>query len=118
MVIEVDRRGIVRVVVNGRDVALTGVHCLMLRLAWAMTVHRAQGSEYPVVVLAYDHRAHHAMLDQRLLYTAITRAREHLTLVGTVEALAETQRRHRTSGRHTTLAHHLRALIPHVAQAR
>ena len=118
MVVEVDRRGIVRVVVNGRDVALTGVHCLMLRLAWAMTVHRAQGSEYPAVVLAYDHRAHHAMLDQRLLYTAITRAREHLTLVGTSEALAETQRRHHTSGRHTTLAHHLRALIPHVAQER
>uniref|UniRef100_UPI0035662A8D AAA family ATPase n=1 Tax=Gemmatimonas sp. TaxID=1962908 RepID=UPI0035662A8D len=115
-VVDVERRGIVRVQIGGREVAMTGVHCLMLRLAWAMTVHRAQGSEYPAVVLAYDHRAHFAMLDPRLLYTAITRAREHLTLVGTVEALTETQRRHASSARHTTLAHHLRTLIPHLAK--
>lgn len=113
-VLEADRRGIVRIRVNEREVVLTGVHCLMLRLAWAMTVHRAQGSEYPAVVLAYDDRAHHVMLDPRLLYTAITRAREHLTLVGTREAVRQTQERRASRARHTTLAHHLRSLLPHV----
>jgi exodeoxyribonuclease V alpha subunit len=82
-----------------------------------MTVHRAQGSEYPAVVLAYDHRAHRPMLDRRLLYTGITRAREHLSLVGTESALHETRERSTVSVRYTTLAHHLSHLIPHLTRS-
>jgi exodeoxyribonuclease V alpha subunit len=64
---------------DGRRVSTRGVQHKSLALACAATVHRAHGSEYPGVVLV-DHRAHGALLDQRLLYTAVTRAREHLVL--------------------------------------
>ncbi len=114
VVVEADRRGVMLVHFGDRVVTLSGVQCLMLRMAWAMTVHRAQGSEYPAVVFAYDHQAHRRMLDRRLLYTGITRARDHLTLVGSREAIVQTQQRVGTTRRYTTLAHHLSSLIPFV----
>ena len=57
-----------------------------LRLAYAISVHKAQGSEVPVVV-AVCHRSHARMLTRPLLYTAITRAREACVLVGDSAAL-------------------------------
>ena len=86
---------------DGRRVATRGVQHKSLALAFAAAVHRAQGSEYPVVVLVY-HRAHGALLDQRLLYTAVTRAREHLVLCtddgAVAESAAQDAARHRISG--------------------
>lgn len=52
-----------------------------LALAYCCTVHKCQGSEYPVVVVAVD-RAHTVLLDRKLLYTAITRATDRVILVG------------------------------------
>lgn len=52
-----------------------------LRAAWCLTVHKSQGGEWPVVVLVLD-RGHRAMLTRELVYTAITRARDGLLLVG------------------------------------
>ena len=52
-----------------------------LRPAWCLTVHKSQGGEWPVVVLVLD-RAHRAMLWRELVYTAVTRARRGLLLVG------------------------------------
>jgi len=58
----------------------------MLELAWALTVHRAQGSEWPGVILAIPPE-HSAMWTWQLLYTAITRAREHVCLVGDLDVI-------------------------------
>jgi exodeoxyribonuclease V alpha subunit len=58
-----------------------------LTLAYAMTVHRAQGSEYPVVVLPVVAQ-HYIMLQRNLLYTAITRAKQRVVLVGTRRAVS------------------------------
>jgi exodeoxyribonuclease V alpha subunit len=58
-----------------------------LQLAYAATVHKAQGSEYPAVVIPV-HTQHFVMLQRNLLYTAITRARRLVVLVGTRKALA------------------------------
>ena len=58
-----------------------------LRLAYAISVHKAQGCEVPVVV-AVCHRSHARMLTRPLLYTAITRARDGCVLVGDPAALA------------------------------
>ncbi len=52
-----------------------------LRPAWCLTVHKSQGGEWPVVVLVLD-RAHRSMLYRELVYTAVTRARRGLLLVG------------------------------------
>jgi exodeoxyribonuclease V alpha subunit len=58
-----------------------------LTLAYACSVHRAQGSEYPVVVVPIMTQ-HYMMLQRNLLYTAITRARKLVVLVGTHKAIS------------------------------
>ena len=57
-----------------------------LESAFAMTVHKAQGTEVPVLVLPVS-SAHRFLLDRKLLYTAVTRARKLCVLVGETEAL-------------------------------
>jgi exodeoxyribonuclease V alpha subunit len=67
-----------------------------LALAYALSVHKSQGGEYPVVVLPFL-MAHYAMLERNLLYTAITRARELAVLVGdrrAIEVAVTTERAH------------------------
>ena len=78
-----------------------------LRLAYAISVHKAQGCEVPVVV-GVCHRSHTRMLTRPLLYTAITRARSTCVLVGDRAALGAAIRRDDSGGRHSGLAERLR----------
>jgi exodeoxyribonuclease V alpha subunit len=78
-----------------------------LRLAYAISVHKAQGCEVPVVV-GVCHRSHARMLTRPLLYTAITRARSSCVLVGDPAALEMAVRRDDSGGRHSGLAERLR----------
>jgi exodeoxyribonuclease V alpha subunit len=77
-----------------------------LRLAYAISVHKAQGCEVPVVV-GLCHRSHTRMLSRPLLYTAITRARASCVLVGDRTALAAAIRRDDAGARHSGLAERL-----------
>jgi len=79
-----------------------------LRLAYAISVHKAQGCEVPVVV-GVCHRSHSRMLNRPLLYTAITRARNSCVLVGNHASLASAVRRDEGGGRYSGLAERLRA---------
>ncbi|MGE0066821.1 MAG: AAA family ATPase, partial [Solirubrobacterales bacterium] len=74
-----------------------------LKLAYAISVHKAQGCEVPVVV-GVCHRSHSRMLTRPLLYTAITRARNSCVLVGDRGALEAAVRRDGGGGRHSGLA--------------
>ena len=58
-----------------------------LALAYAATVHKSQGSEYPAVVIPV-HTQHYVMLQRNLLYTAVTRGKRLVVLVGSRKALA------------------------------
>ncbi len=78
-----------------------------LRLAYAISVHKAQGCEVPVVV-GVCHRSHSRMLTRPLLYTAITRARNSCVLVGDSGVLESAVRRDDGGGRHSGLAERLR----------
>jgi exodeoxyribonuclease V alpha subunit len=78
-----------------------------LRLAYAISVHKAQGCEVPVVV-GVCHRSHARMLSRPLLYTAITRARGACVLVGDRAALAMAVRRDEGGARHSALTERLR----------
>jgi exodeoxyribonuclease V alpha subunit len=78
-----------------------------LRLAYAISVHKAQGCEVPVVV-GVCHRSHSRMLTRPLLYTAITRARSSCVLVGDLAALGSAVSRDDSGGRHSGLAERLR----------
>ena len=82
-----------------------------LQLAYALTVHKAQGSEYPVVVLPVL-REHFIMLKRNLLYTAITRARRLVVLVGQMDAIAIAIRTATDRDRYSTLATRLRSAPP------
>ena len=73
-----------------------------LSLAYALTVHRSQGSELPCVVLAL-HDAHYILLERQLLYTAVTRAKQLLFVVGTQRALKIAAQRTQTLRRCTLL---------------
>ena len=57
-----------------------------LALAYAATVHKSQGSEYPAVVIPV-HTQHYVMLQRNLLYTAVTRGKRLVVLVGSRKAL-------------------------------
>ncbi len=75
--------------------------------AYAMTIHRSQGSEYPAVVIPLTTSAW-MMLQRNLLYTAVTRAKRLVVLVGSRRALAAAVRTVGAGRRHTALAHRLR----------
>ncbi|MDA1362901.1 ATP-dependent RecD-like DNA helicase [Glycomyces luteolus] len=74
--------------------------------AYAVTVHRSQGSEYPAVVIPVTTSAW-TMLQRNLIYTAITRAKRLVVLVGSKQALAVAVRTKGTGKRHTGLTHRL-----------
>lgn len=75
-------------------------------LAWALTVHRAQGSQFPAVVAPWSMR-YHVMLSRPLLYTAITRAQRLCVLAGERRALAVAVARGEGRRRHSALAERL-----------
>lgn len=74
-----------------------------LVLAYAVTIHKSQGSEYPVVIIPV-HTAHYVMLQRNLLYTAITRGRRLVVLVGTKKAIAIAVKNQKIQLRYTGLA--------------
>ncbi len=75
--------------------------------AYAISVHRSQGSEYPVVVMPIVAQ-HYLLLQRNLLYTAITRARRIVVLVGSQKAIAMAVKNETVSQRYTLLADRLR----------
>lgn len=77
-----------------------------LKLAYALTVHKAQGSEYPVVVMVF-HSSNYIMLRRNLLYTALTRAKKMAVVIGDKKGLAVAVRRTETRSRYTRLQERL-----------
>ncbi|MXV74073.1 ATP-dependent RecD-like DNA helicase [Candidatus Poribacteria bacterium] len=77
-----------------------------LVLAYATTIHKAQGSEYPAVVIPL-HTQHYLMLQRNLLYTGITRAKERVVIVGTKKALGICIRNNQVMERNSYLAERL-----------
>ena len=71
--------------------------------AYAISVHKAQGAEFPAVVIPLL-TSHAAILGRTLLYTAVTRAKQVVVIVGQRKALGLTVRDWRTKPRHTALA--------------
>ncbi len=91
---------------DDRPVRIAGDALDDLVPAYACTVHKAQGSEYPAVVLAL-HRQHHVMLERNLLYTAVTRARRLVVVVGSRAAVWRAVTTASVRARCTTLARRL-----------
>ncbi len=79
-----------------------------LALAYATTIHKAQGSEYPIVVMPIL-MTHYVMLQRNMLYTGITRAKKLLVLIGSRKALRYAVHNVTVTGRNTRLAERLGA---------
>lgn len=84
---------------------------LDLAHAYAVTVHKSQGSEYPAVVLLASMQ-HFMMLQRNLLYTGITRARKTLVLIGSKKALAIAVKNDKVKARNTILQELLEETFP------
>jgi exodeoxyribonuclease V alpha subunit len=80
-----------------------------LALAWAVTVHKSQGSEFPVVIFPVFMQ-HYLLLSRNLLYTGLTRAKQLAILVGTTKAIGLATKRVMDRQRYTALAQRLKSL--------
>jgi exodeoxyribonuclease V alpha subunit len=81
-----------------------------LTLAFSCSIHKAQGSEYPAVVLAL-HTQHYMLLQRNLLYTALTRAKKFAVLIGPQRAIAMAVKKQSDIHRHTRLKERLQGLL-------
>ncbi|MFI5862713.1 ATP-dependent RecD-like DNA helicase [Streptomyces sp. NPDC051546] len=93
------------------DVAYEFAELDELAHAYAVTIHRSQGSEYPAVVIPVTTGAW-MMLQRNLLYTAVTRAKKLVVLVGSRKALAQAVRTVSAGRRYTAVAPRLSGRIP------
>ena len=91
---------------EGDFVAYSEGECEELQLAYAMSVHKSQGSEYPYVILLMV-SSHYIMLQRNLLYTAVTRAKQKVLVVGSKRAVLTAVENDRTRRRHSLLAERL-----------
>ncbi|MDO4650002.1 MAG: ATP-dependent RecD-like DNA helicase [Eubacteriales bacterium] len=88
---------------DGRDVVYDVSELDELVLAYATTIHKSQGSEYPIVVMPFT-MSHFVMLQRNLLYTGVTRAKKVLVLIGEKKAIFYAIKNETTTERNTKLA--------------
>lgn len=91
---------------DDRDVVYDATELDELVLAYATTIHKAQGSEYPIVVMPVL-MTHYVMLQRNLIYTGITRAKKLLVIVGTRKTLSYAVRNVTVTSRNTKLCQRL-----------
>ena len=96
---------------GGREVSYSRAECRDLLPAWALTVHKAQGSEYRAVVLCLAN-AHRPLLRRELVYTAASRAKEALIVISPPSAMRVAVETVGNDRRCTTLARRLAPLAP------
>lgn len=94
---------------DGRDVVYEWGDLEFTSLAYAVTVHKSQGSEYPAVVMPI-HRQHYPLLQRNLLYTAVSRGKGLVVLVGDPRALEIAVQNNKIQHRNTGLKSRLRDL--------
>ena len=92
---------------DGRPVEYSSGDLDELALAYATTVHKSQGSEYPAVIVLL-HNQHYMMLQRNLLYTAITRGRRLVLVIGSRWAAEKAIETNTVRGRRTSLAERCR----------
>jgi len=100
--------GITYIEVDGREVKYPIDDLDALTLAYASTVHKVQGSEFPAVVVLL-HGSHHVLLGRALIYTAVTRAKGLAVLLGDPSAFQKAVRNADAYDVNSTLAGRLRA---------
>lgn len=96
-----------------RDVIYTHEQAAALELAYALTIHKSQGSEFPSIAVVV-HSSHHRMLNRKLLYTAVTRTRGAVTIVGDDNGIRQALTNGFSPPRNTTLVERLENTLDEV----
>lgn len=91
---------------DGREIIYDVTELDELVLSYAITIHKAQGSEFPIVVMPFT-MSHYVMLQRNLLYTGVTRAKKVLLLIGEKKAIYYAIRNEMTADRNTKLSQRL-----------
>ena len=99
--------GVITLNFDGREVAYELGELDEVALAYTVTVHKSQGSEYPAIVIPMATQ-HYPMLERNLLYTGVTRGRQLVVIIGQPKALAIAVRTIKSMRRLTNLAKRLR----------
>ena len=108
----IDREeAVVRVEFDGRIASYERAELDQLSHAYAVSIHKSQGSEYPAVVIPLVTQ-HYMMLQRSLLYTAVTRGKKLVVIVGSKRAVALAVRNADAKRRYTWLAERVRAAAP------
>ncbi|MDF2593723.1 MAG: helicase, RecD/TraA family [Clostridia bacterium] len=94
---------ILKVTFDDRDIEYEALELDELVLAYATTIHKAQGSEYPIVIMPLTF-SHYVMLQRNLLYTGITRAKKAVVIVGNKNAVYVAVKNNDVKNRNTKLA--------------
>jgi exodeoxyribonuclease V alpha subunit len=102
--------GVLRVDFDGRSVEYEFSDLDELSLAYATSIHKSQGSEYPAVVIPLAMQ-HYMLLERNLLYTAVTRGKKLVIIIGQVKALAMAVKNKRATKRVTKLAERIAGLL-------
>ena len=97
----------VTVTIDGREVAYEFADLDEIVPAYAVSVHKSQGSEYPVVIIPIVTQ-HYILLQRNLIYTAVTRGKNLVVIVGSRKAMAIGVNNNKTRQRYTRLRHRLR----------
>ena len=96
----------VTVFYDDKTVEYEGDELEQLTLAYASTIHKSQGSEYPAIIVILD-SSHYLMLQRNLVYTAITRAKGHVWVLSAPGAFSTAVRNNRSVRRYTRLTERL-----------
>jgi exodeoxyribonuclease V alpha subunit len=105
-----EKQDMIYISYEGNEVEYTKQDLNQITHAYCCSVHKAQGSEFPIVILPIT-RSYYRMLRRNLIYTAITRSKQSLILCGEVEALRMGVERADELSRQTTLSQKLQAAI-------
>jgi exodeoxyribonuclease V alpha subunit len=95
---------------EGREVIYDYADLNELGLAWSISIHKSQGSEYPVVILPI-YMQHYLLLSRNLIYTGLTRAKQLAIVVGSSKAIGLAVRQHQVGKRYTRLPERLKGVV-------
>ncbi len=98
---------VVTIIFDERNVEYEYTDLDEIILAYAVSIHKSQGSEYPVVIIPILMQ-HYMLLQRNLIYTAVTRGRKLVVIVGTKKALAIGVKNNKTERRYSYLQNRLR----------
>ncbi len=105
-----EEEGLVSIDFDGRVVEYELGELDEISLAYATSVHKSQGSEYPAVVIPLAMQ-HYMLLERNLLYTAVTRGKKLVVVIGQMKALAMAVKRTGSTKRVTNLQHRLQTIV-------